>query len=66
MAEQKQVTEPAAPVVLAKVTEPRTYDATKRVTAYDTVSGEKLPYPVPETHLDGRFPNLTETPKEGK
>ncbi|MET4095114.1 hypothetical protein [Arthrobacter sp. UYCu712] len=46
----------------------RVYDSNKRVTAYDRVTGEKLPYKVPETHLDGRFTNLKETPssKAGK
>jgi hypothetical protein len=46
----------------------RAFDSNKRVTAYDRVTGTKLPYKVPETHLDGRFPNLKETPssKAGK
>lgn len=77
MATPKQVTEPATTV--ARVTEPavpelpdapaRTYDPRKKVTAYDNVTGQKLPAPVPETWLDGRFPRLEETPsskKEGK
>ena len=43
-------------------------DPGRRVAAYDKVSGDKLPYPVPLSHLDGRFPNLSETPssKAGK
>lgn len=40
----------------------------KRVVAYDRETGVQLPYPVPISHLDGRFPNLTaDAPeKEGK
>lgn len=46
----------------------RKYDPRKLVYVYDTVSGDKLPNPVPETWLDGRFPNLSLTPskKAGK
>jgi hypothetical protein len=43
------------------------YDPRKKVYVYDTLSGNKLPNPVPETWLDGRFPNLSLTPsKKGK
>ena len=75
MADPKQVTEPATPAEApTAVTEPvkakhqRRFDPNKRVTAYDRVTGAKLPHKVPETHLDGRFPNLKETPssKAGK
>lgn len=74
MATRSQVTEPATPAVEAPetVTEPatpgRTYDPRKRVHVYDTVTGVKEPYPVPETWLDGRFPRLAEVPstKAGK
>lgn len=43
-------------------------DPRKMVYVYAKDSGEKLPNPVPETWLDGRFPNLSETPskKAGK
>jgi hypothetical protein len=46
----------------------RKYDPRKKVYVYDTTTGDKLPNPVPETWLDGRFPNLSETPskKAGK
>lgn len=46
----------------------RKYDPRKLVYVYDTDSGAKLPNPVPETWLDGRFPHLSLTPskKEGK
>ncbi|KQR02482.1 hypothetical protein ASF72_10635 [Arthrobacter sp. Leaf141] len=33
-----------------------------RVPAYDKETGKKLPHKVPVSHLDGRFPNLVETP----
>lgn len=41
---------------------------TGRVFAYDKETGAKLPHKVPVSHLDGRFPNLVETPtsKAGK
>lgn len=44
------------------------YDPRKMVYVYDKTTGEKLPNPVPETWLDGRFPNLSLTPstKAGK
>jgi hypothetical protein len=59
-----QVEDPAIP---DKV-EGRKYDPRKKVYVYDNTTGEKLPNPVPETWLDGRFPNLSETPskKAGK
>lgn len=43
-------------------------DAQKRVFVYDTNTKQKLPYPVPTSWLDGRFPHLKEQPskKEGK
>ncbi|AYN57869.1 hypothetical protein PP640_gp14 [Arthrobacter phage Faja] len=46
----------------------RKYDPRKLVYVYDKESGNKLPNPVPETWLDGRFPNLSLTPskKAGK
>ena len=39
-----------------------------RVRAVDTVTGNILPYPVPRSWLDGRFPKLKEAPssKAGK
>ncbi|ALE91820.1 hypothetical protein AOC05_04945 [Arthrobacter alpinus] len=59
---------PEKPLELAKEAEPRTFDPRKWVHVYDAESGKKLPNPVPEHFLDGRFPNLQETPskKEGK
>lgn len=69
MATTKQVTEPATPAVLANVTEPeRTYDPRKKVKVYDTKTKQVVNRPVPETWLDGRFPNLAEAPssKAGK
>jgi hypothetical protein len=46
----------------------RTHDPRVMVYVYDTATGDKLPNPVPETWLDGRFPQLSETPskKAGK
>lgn len=72
MAENTKVTEPATPLV--EVTEPAIpenvpgveYDPRKLVYVYDSLSGEKLPNPVPQTWLDGRFPNLSETPSSKK
>lgn len=64
MATSTKVTEQAKPAVApADVTEPlQVTEPNKRVTVYDRVTGEKLPYKVPLSHLDGRFPNLKETP----
>lgn len=52
----------------APVPAPRKYDPRKWVHVYDVVSGDKLPNPVPEHFLDGRFPRLKEVPskKAGK
>ena len=72
MATPKQVTEPATPTVVANVTEPaqpdRAYDPRKKVKVYDTNTKQVVRRPVPETWLDGRFPNLAPVPsqKEGK
>lgn len=46
----------------------RTESPRKWVKVYDTNSGNKLPNPVPEHFLDGRFPHLKEVPskKAGK
>lgn len=69
MATPKQVTEPAIPAV-AKVTEParheRTYDPNKKIRVRDTKTGEILTHAVPETWVDGRFPNLKEVPSNKK
>ncbi|WP_104087044.1 hypothetical protein [Arthrobacter sp. GMC3] len=57
---------PESALVLAN---PRTYDPRKWVRVYDNTTGTKLPHPVPETWLDGRFPQLSQTPslkKAGK
>jgi len=71
-----QVTEPATPAeATVEVIEPGIpedtglkYDPRKKVAVYDKATGEKLPHTVPETWLDGRFPNLSATPssKAGK
>ena len=47
---------------------PRTHDARKFVYVYDKSTGAKLGNPVPETWLDGRFPQLSLIPskKAGK
>lgn len=72
MANPKPVTEPATPAVVARITEParpeRTYDPRKKVRVYDKTTGQVVRRPVPETWLDGRFPNLAEAPssKVGK
>lgn len=42
----------------------RQYDPRRKVYVYDAVTGEKQPLPVPETWLDGRFPNLKEVPSQ--
>lgn len=70
MATRTTVTEPATPV--DTVTEPaipekvegRKYDPRKKVYVYDTETGQKLNDPVPETWLDGRFPQLSLTPSK--
>jgi len=76
VATQKQVTEPAkAPaqdsMSTHTVTEPAEaqrhyYDPNKRVKAVDKNTGEVLRRPVPETWLDGRFPNLKAAPSNKK
>lgn len=67
MADPEQATEtPAEAPAPAK--RKRTYDPRKSVYVYHVDSGEKRPDPVPETWLDGRFPQYSETPpkKAGK
>ncbi|TLK56316.1 hypothetical protein [Glutamicibacter sp. V16R2B1] len=70
MATKKQVTEPAEAPATDQQTEPaRVYDPNKSVKVYDKNTGEVLRRTVPETWLDGRFPNLKAAPsnkKEGK
>ena len=78
MATSTRVTEPAAPAQgdADTITEPaipvavpgRKHDPRKLVYVYNTETGDKLPNPVPETWLDGRFPQLSLTPskKAGK
>ena len=62
--ESDVVKEPAIP----EKVEGRKYDPRKFVYVYDSESGVKLNDPVPETWLDGRFPQLSLTPskKAGK
>lgn len=66
MATPKQVTEPAKPV--DTVTEPaspaRVYDPRKKVRVMDAKTKQVVRRTVPETWLDGRFPNLVETPSQ--
>lgn len=40
----------------------RTYDPRVMVYVHDTNTGNKLDRPVPETWLDGRFPQLSQNP----
>lgn len=42
--------------------EERVYDPRVWVDVYDVTTGKKLDQPVPETWLDGRFPQLSESP----
>ncbi len=44
----------------------RSYDPRVRVSVYDATTKEKLPNPVPETWLDGRFPQLKQVPSTKK
>ncbi len=72
MATPKQVTEPAIPTATAHVAEPagadRIYDPNKKIRVADKTTGKVVDRPVPETWLDGRFPNLKVVPssKAGK
>lgn len=63
------VAEHAAPVESEGSTgtdepEERVYDPRVWVDVYDVTTGKKLDQPVPETWLDGRFPQLSEFPVE--
>lgn len=58
----EKVTEPALPKN-APVTEPAVRDPRRSVWVYDTNTKAKLPYPVPETHLD-IFPHLAQVPSD--
>lgn len=44
----------------------RSYDPRVLVRVYDATTKEKLPNPVPETWLDGRFPHLKQVPSTKK
>jgi hypothetical protein len=59
---------PAVEPAVPEKVEGRKYDPRKLVYVYDTETGGKLNDPVPETWLDGRFPQLSLTPskKAGK
>lgn len=46
----------------SKSAPPRAFDPRVMVYVYDTNTGRKLDRPVPETWLDGRFPQLSQTP----
>lgn len=63
----RQVNEPALPQlpapVVVNVTEPAVQPG-QRVKAYDKNTGKPLPDTVPIEWLDGRFPNLTATPRK--
>lgn len=51
----------------AATPEARKFDPRVMVYVYDAETGAKLPNPVPETWLDGRFPQLSLIPsKKGK
>ena len=67
MATPRQVTEPATHTVVSNVTEPAR-NPNKKVKVYDIKTKKIVDRPVPETWLDGRFPNLAPVPssKEGK
>lgn len=54
---------PESALELAKET-PRTYDPRKKVRVMDAKSKTVVRRLVPETWLDGRFPNLVETPSQ--
>lgn len=54
---------PEKPLELAKET-PRTYDPRKKVRVMDKKSKTVVRRLVPETWLDGRFPDLVETPSQ--
>jgi len=59
----------AVPESAPEPVKPRTHDPRKLVYVYDKSTGAKLGNPVPETWLDGRFPQLSEIPslkKAGK
>lgn len=62
-AESAVVEAQAAPAPPEEVPAP----ARRRVPAYDKETGEKLPYLVPPSHLDGRYSNVVSAPpsKEG-
>lgn len=65
----EKVTEPAPTAeAVQEPAETPTDTARERVYVYDKNTGEKLRNPVPRSWLDGRFPNLSETPskKAGK
>ncbi len=74
MATPKPVTEPAAPAAGVHVTEPalpaagetRVYDSRRKVRVYDKNTKQVVSRLVPETWLDGRFPNLVEAPSSKK
>lgn len=68
MANPKQ-SDSGAPENVPETATTRTDGSQKWVKVYDTNSGNKLPNPVPEHFLDGRFPHLKKVPsskKEGK
>lgn len=66
--QKPQETETPAPAPSDSKEPAEAKNPNKRVVAYDKETGEQLPYPVPASHLDGRFPRLTATApeKEGK
>lgn len=61
--EQKAFEASAEGAAQTTVTQP---SGRERVEAYDKDSGTKLLHKVPRSWLDGRFPNLSETPSSKK
>lgn len=63
---EKAIEQVSEPERVPETTRTRKYDPRKLVYVYDAVTKEKLTRPVPETHLDGRFPNLKQSPSDAR
>lgn len=61
MAARSKATEPATPDSEPAASD-RVFDPRVMVYVHDTNTGKKLDRPVPETWLDGRFPQLSQNP----